>query len=427
MDSDIISVMENQISGKPDVETETKARLPQNAVATVNKDASNADKEAAIAVVTAVEGAPTAGKTPKESPPGKYSLLKPLRTYETDVAELLARTRASTASIAIAEAKKQTGEERLGKTEKSDGRAKHSWAKAIMAIISLVLIGGGAAGAYYLYGQSPLAVPLPPPLAKVASVHSLAPADNKVNIPIDGLSPEAVISAVKAEITKPQEPDTLKEIFLTERSNGPAGTGTDTAGGQETQVPAGNMLSMMDIPAPDILKRTLGNAWMLGVYADGGGNKSVFVIVTTDFFQNAFAGMLQWEASMPDDLERFLSFPETPATVSVAVTPAAAASSTAIASTTGRTAGSGAVSAAATTSSPDTGAAAPAVSYAANVQSGRFENRIVRNKDVRTFVTASGRILFAYSFVDNTRLVLAGSETAIGAIVDRLEKQAYVR
>ena len=56
------------------------------------------------------------GKDPATQNPN----LKPLRTYEGDVAEVLAHTRTSTASIAIAEAKKQQGEEQLGNSDESD-------------------------------------------------------------------------------------------------------------------------------------------------------------------------------------------------------------------------------------------------------------------------------------------------------------------
>ncbi len=113
---------------------------------------------------------------------------------------------------------------------------------------------------------------------------------------------------------------------------------------------------------------------MLGVYSDASGSRSVFAIVQTDFFQNAFAGMLQWEASMPYDLQNDVAWQ--PATTTIR---------------------------------------------------GQFTDHIVRNADVREFTTPDGGTAFLYSFVDNTKLVFAANERALMEIQSRLEQQAFVR
>jgi hypothetical protein len=69
----------------------------------------------------------------------------------------------------------------------------------------------------------------------------------------------------------------------------------------------------------------------------------------------------------------------------------------------------------------------PSDSQAAFTLRGQFQDRIIKNKDVREFVTANGTLLFLYSFIDTTHLVVSGSESALGEIVGRLEKQAFVR
>jgi hypothetical protein len=58
---------------------------------------------------------------------------------------------------------------------------------------------------------------------------------------------------------------------------------------------------------------------------------------------------------------------------------------------------------------------------------GNFIDRIVQNKDVREFVTSDGKIIFLYSFIDNTKLVVTGSEATLSEILRRLEQQTYVR
>nr|MDQ2933168.1 hypothetical protein [bacterium] len=80
--------------------------------------------------------------------------LKPLRTYESDVAEVMSHKRPSMASIAIAESKKEEGEESL-----SSEAPSHAVRNILMICISLIFLGGGTFGAFYLYSRSPLGQP----------------------------------------------------------------------------------------------------------------------------------------------------------------------------------------------------------------------------------------------------------------------------
>ena len=137
------------------------------------------------------------------------------------------------------------------------------------------------------------------------------------------------------------------------------------------------MLELMDIPAPNILARSLTPSWMLGIFTDNANNKNPFIVVTNNFFQNAFAGMLAWENVMPDDLKQYLYSSD------------------------------------------------PIFPYL--TVRGQFKDRIIMNKDVREFVTSQGKTLFLYSFIDNSRLVIAGNEATLSEIIARLEKSAFVR
>jgi hypothetical protein len=51
----------------------------------------------------------------------------------------------------------------------------------------------------------------------------------------------------------------------------------------------------MDITAPSILVKSFLPDWMLGIYTDEQGNNDFFVTANSDFFQDSFAGMLNWE------------------------------------------------------------------------------------------------------------------------------------
>ena len=131
---------------------------------------------------------------------------KALRTYEGDVAEVLAHKGTSAASIAIAENQKNTGRDSLGSTE--DSRAGR---KILITIISIVLIGGGGFGAYYLYSISPLAQ-TKPTVSQPTAAPSIVPADSQVPIPIDNMNTAGIISAIKTELAK-IDPEELADMM----------------------------------------------------------------------------------------------------------------------------------------------------------------------------------------------------------------------
>jgi hypothetical protein len=170
---------------------------------------------------------------------------------------------------------------------------------------------------------------------------------------------------------------------------------------------------------------------MLGIYTDASGNKDVFVVLTTDFFQNTFAGMLQWERVMADDLKYYLY---TTPVAGVSNEPASATSIDPLANInnvlppTGST--TVATSTIVATSTRTQTTIATSTEYAMpsnNTRRGSFEDRIIKNKDVRVFRTQDGSVAFVYSFVDSTHLVITGTESTLSELITRLEKRVFVR
>lgn len=382
---------------------------------------------------------------------------KALRTYETDVMDVLAHKNISAASMALAENKK-SGQPATISTKKEPSESSHIIVKALIALASLALIGGGGFGAYYLYMMSPLAPVAQAPAPQPQVEKALVPADSSVFVPIDQLSYENARASIIAEIGKAQTPKTIKEII-------PTRTASD---GSIMRVPGPDMLAIADVGAPDILSRSITSPWMLGVYADSKGNKSVFIVATTNFFQNAFSGMLQWESAMPENFHRFLQpstgggaatysdptqtiqtteigqeqierFTTSLPTTTVKAAPTSTPSKPPIrrqASSAGEIAGASSPAPAATTSAlskpgsvilaSSTGETPVFISSYTPI-TGAFTDRIIRNKDVREFKDNNGTILFLYSFLDNSHIILASSEAALSEAISRVEKQAFVR
>ncbi len=285
---------------------------------------------------------------------------KPLRTYEGDIAEALSHKQGgSMASIAIAEAKRNQEQSRV--QENADSKTisnplKGHVKQIIFLILSIILIGGGVYGAYYLYNKCVLATPTP--TLQPLTTASLIPADKQDSLNLDA-SFSYPVNQIYSKLNANQLPaGKIYQLIL-----------NDTKG----RVTGSSFLKGLNENIPDVLLRSLTDVWMLGTYTEDSGQKSTFIALTTDFFQNAFSGMLQWENSMPDDLSGILKYPR------------------------------------------DFGT------------SGKFVDRQIKNRDVREFVDGNGTIRFLYTFIDKNILMITTSETALSAIIERIEKQTYVR
>ncbi|MDE1975133.1 MAG: hypothetical protein KGI49_01330 [Patescibacteria group bacterium] len=351
------------------------------------------------------------------------SVLKPLRTYENDVAEVLRDRGTSKVAMAIAESRKKGQGESVGSEQETDASGQHhgTGTKMVMLSISLLLLLGGLAGAYFLYSKSPLAGQSPVSTqSQDQQPASLVQADSRVALYIDGLSANDILLKIKSEMSKPQAPGTIKEIVPAKTENG-----------APYRVSATDMANVMDIPAPGIILRTLQPEWMLGVYSDNAGDKSAFVVVKTDFFQNAFAGMLQWESLMPDDIRRYVyiqpastyGIPASQPTTTQATTSDTISLAGKISNDTATNTTSDNASSTNASSTFGTNQSVPVFSSLR----GSFKDEIVKNKDVRAFISGTGQTIFVYSFVDNSTLVIAENDGALSEIITRLENQAFMR
>ena len=291
--------------------------------------------------------------------------IKAMRTYESDFAAAMSQKNASKVSMAIAESSKKEGVKSIKSSEKPISAPSHFFRNTLYIILSIVIIGGGIYGSYYLYTQSPLGKSrsaTPPSSTKKISA-GIIPSEEQVIVNIDNLNAATIKDRLQTEIDKPQSFNTIKEIIPVKSQNG-----------EIFRVSAPEMIKIMGINAPGILTRSMDTQWMLGSYSAKDGSVNVFIIATNNFFQNAFAGILQWEASMSADLKQFLL-----------------------------------------------------TSDGSDTTRGRFIDRIIKNKDVREFISENGEMLFLYSFVSNDKIVITDNETVLSEIITRLDKKAFIR
>jgi hypothetical protein len=347
--------------------------------------------------------------------------VRPIRTYEGDMAEILAHKRTSVATIAIAENKKKEGQEVISNKKPEPKENSGSGRKILLFLLSLILIGAGVIGAYYLYTKSPLVTSKPTSVYTPKPViKSIIPADTHYSINIDNSTRNQLRENLLEELHKQHEPNTVTDIIITRTING-----------AKTKVPLAEMLSIMDITAPSILVKSFLPDWMLGIYTDEQGNNDFFVTANSDFFQDSFAGMLNWEKVMADDIRSYITteniknivngppLPQTtvevrkPETKTQTKTTTKKVTNTKIATTSIETASTTPVAEEAPVPFP--------------TLRGQFSDRIIKSRDARVFKTSDGKTLFIYSFINGKTLIISGREATLSELITRLEKQAYVR
>lgn len=350
----------------------------------------------------------------------KIVLQKPIRTYESDMAELMALRNTSSSTIAIAEQQRKIAQEAMAKksvpttktplmkeanpqppkavpipnivsnvntvrvpetpevTEivKEKKVSGNFGRKLFMFLLSLIFIACGLGGGYYLYTKSPLAS-IPSVIPQTKKIPSIITPDSQKILAVGNLKNELLAQKIQSQIANSKtDEQKITEFIL-----------TNIQGSSTSRINALEIIDSLGYSSPDMFNRSLVETWMLGVYGEE-NTETRFIILKTNFFQNAFAGILRWEAAMPEELATILNYR-------------------------GKIKEQNAMS------------SSTAASYFS--VKGRFEDRIILNRDVREFITDNKTTLLLYSFVDKDTIVITTSERALRGLIERLEKQTYVR
>lgn len=292
---------------------------------------------------------------------------KTIRTYEGDIAELMSKKKTSVAKMVIAEADKNREDQSLAETSKS---SQNLTKNILVLLLSISFIVGGVFATKYLYQKSPLAKqPVAMPIYKIPSI--INPDIQKTDV-VKGLTKEAFTEFMATEINKYEiEDGKILEVVPVASINP-----------EQSKVSSQEFITALGFDITNTLKRSLTKDWMFGIYSNS-NRKVPFIILKNDFFQNAYAGMLAWESSLIDDFAKIFNYYEKTPKGSMG----------------------------ATYYSLDT----------------KFTDKTVKNRDIREYRNSGGETLILYSFIDKNTIVITTDDSIIPAILDRIEKQTYVR
>lgn len=221
--------------------------------------------------------------------------LRPLKTYLGDVQTAIQLQKESVAKIALAEQRRR---EEVARSHPPKQKIKFD--KRTVVVVAgatfFILAGIGIfAGIRFGGWGKPLdGSPAPVPSSRIKYPSLVAVTAERVVDATAGLSRELVETAMDEELSSGSPPETRAHIVFTEN----AGT---VKGAPAKTISAPRFLSALGT-IPDLLGRSVDNPFTLGVIYRADGAARPFLILTTDSFESAFAGMISWEKTMAQDL-----------------------------------------------------------------------------------------------------------------------------
>ncbi|MFA6566233.1 MAG: hypothetical protein WCT48_05810 [Candidatus Paceibacterota bacterium] len=210
-----------------------------------------------------------------------------LRTYKKDVADAIKDQKTSLVRMVLEEQKV-----RLKRELEESPRSR----KNIPLILLSVVFFLATAGIIYYSFFRPSANEL---LLAEIKVTPLINTEAMQEFLVDGKSAKVIAKEISQElITAKPRLDTIKaffftETFLTQTENGPVQ--------QKKLVSAKDLFQKLEIPVPQVILRTIKSEFLYGYHTFNGN--APFLILKTDYYDNAFVGMLEWEKDLSRNLK----------------------------------------------------------------------------------------------------------------------------
>lgn len=295
----------------------------------------------------------------KEAPPKPthdaegFPIMERVHTYREDLADIVNSDKLSLSRIAMMQ---DNAAQNNKSTESAPQKPKFNILtiiSTILIILSMVIIGL----VFWLEskGKAPVKTEAP------AERYIILSEDREL-VDIDKITKTEVTASIRSTTANFKEEDSVKEIIPVTNVSGAAERASLQA-----------LLDKTNAKLPDSLKRNLYSGFFLGLYSEKGVTYP-FLITFVDSYDIAFAGMLEWEGFMRDDLSWLFDTKPRQATTTLALS---------------------------------------------------FKDRIIANKDARSFEDASGKTAFFYTFLDSHTLLFAKSAGTVREVTDRLRQAKF--
>lgn len=207
---------------------------------------------------------------------------KTLRTYQSDLAEAIKNQQGSVIKIAMAEQeKKQRDDTNKNPTSKKNLTFIFTGGALILVAIGVIM--------YFVATSKPKTVPI---TQSQTLVSTLVKTDSSKIIKIDDLTKEELGKKIADEY-KSATPalNTIEQIQFVEENVNP-----------NVLITTERFWDILDTHIPGELLRSFNPIFTLGIHA--WSKNGLFIMMKTNSYSTAFAGMLKWETTLLDDLYR---------------------------------------------------------------------------------------------------------------------------
>ena len=294
-----------------------------------------------------------------------------VRTFKSDAEEAIKTERMSSVSIVLAEEKRR---QKYQTALPSDDAPKSK--KILLFIISLLFVFAGIGAFNFNYIKEKVNVA--PPTKKALRPTPLLTADSNSELNLSDFGKKDAGNFLSKFInTADIESNSIQNIYI-------AKTVLEKEKETKKLVETKEFLPLISSKIPDILFRSLSPEYMLGIHSWNGNQP--FIILKTESYENAFAGMLSWEKNIAGDLSALFPRNIPPLT------------------------------------QEETATTEQVLSYKKD-----FEDVLVKNKDARALKDENGDIFLIYSLPDKETVIITSNTATLAELLDRLTRSRTVR
>lgn len=232
----------------------------------------------------------------KKSPSAEKQKSSVVRTFQSDIADIMKSGKVSKADVVLAEERRRrkTGERAMTSEEKKTRRKN-----LLIGWSALVLIIAGIMAVSFALLEKQLGKT--PAEQAVLTVPRLIFVSEQQAFDITGKEREELLANFKV----------IREMFQLRLNTVAQIYPIRTIAGVQELVPASRFLSDLTEQMPSALARSLSGDYLYGIHAFNGNTP--FLILKIEFFENAFASMLRWEENFAEDIMPIFGISPVPA------------------------------------------------------------------------------------------------------------------
>lgn len=297
-----------------------------------------------------------------------------IKTFQSDVANAVRQDNVSMIKIALAEKKRQ---EKQGTFDEALENSKNTNTLIIAGISVVALLA--IAGALFFFTSSTSNSTISPITPQYTSYQSrILEAEQKIPFDTDIANLTIIEQFVQKQKTVKTELGDIQQINFVQ-----------TVGTTTVELSSAQFLDKLQTRAPDSLLRSLQGDFTFGIYSFTPKDSFLVLKIDPSAYDTAYAGMLEWERYIEDDIGGLLINSIIQPTVS-------------------------------TTTATDT----PATNV---FRRKPFVDRVIQNKDARVLLNEEGKIQMLYTFFDESTIIFSSSELMLKELIVRLTVGRVVR